>query len=171
MRTEHALTIGHLGQATDTKLETIRYYERIGLLPEPARTAGNYRSYTHEHVRRLGFIRRARELGFSIENVRELLRLAEHRENPCAEVDQIVARHLAVTEEKIAALKRLRRELRDALAACEGGRIAACNVLRALSPASRRPHLPPARASGPPSRTGSSSDCSNTDDADALGDI
>ena len=67
------LKIGELGSATDTKVETIRYYERIGLLPVPSRTTGNYRSYTAEHVGRLGFIRRARELGFSIAEVRELL--------------------------------------------------------------------------------------------------
>jgi DNA-binding transcriptional MerR regulator len=80
------------------------------------------------------FIRRARELGFSIEDVRELLELAGHRERPCADVDRIVARHLATTELKIAALKRLRGELRSTLAACKGGRIADCRVVQALSP-------------------------------------
>src|SRR5258707_11737716 len=76
-----ALTIGQLGQATGTKVETIRYYEKIGLLPAPGRTTGNYRSYAAEHLQRLGFIRRARELGFSIEEVRELLKLAAHGES------------------------------------------------------------------------------------------
>ena len=75
------LSIGQIGKATETKVETIRYYERIGLLPKPHRTSGNYRSYASEHVHRLAFIRRARELGFSIEDVRELLDLARHREN------------------------------------------------------------------------------------------
>ena len=129
-----ALTIGQLGKATATKVETIRYYERIGLLPAPGRTAGNYRSYASEHVRYLGSIRRARELGFSIEDVRELLELARHRERSCAEVDQIVARHLAVTEKKIAALKRLRDELRNTLAACKSGPISECRVIETLSP-------------------------------------
>jgi DNA-binding transcriptional MerR regulator len=114
--------------------ETIRHYERIGLLRAPDRTRGNYRSYARGHVESLMFIRRARELGFSIEDVRELLELAEHRERPCAEVDGIAARHLATTELKIAALKRLRGELRGTLAACEGGRIADCRVVQALSP-------------------------------------
>jgi DNA-binding transcriptional MerR regulator len=128
------LSIGQVGEATATKVETIRYYERIGLLPKPDRTSGNYRSYASEHVHRLAFIRRARELGFSIEDVRELLELAGHRENPCAGIDQIAARHLAMIEGKITTLRRLRRELRDTLAACAGGRIAECRVVQALSP-------------------------------------
>jgi DNA-binding transcriptional MerR regulator len=128
------LTIGQLGRATGTKIETIRYYEKIGLLPAPCRTAGNYRSYADEHLQRLGFIRRARELGFSIGDVRELMMLAAHREDPCGGVDQIAARHLETTERKIAALTRLRRELLDTLASCKGGRIAECRVIQALSP-------------------------------------
>ncbi len=128
------LSIGEVGEATATKVETIRYYERIGLLPKPERTRGNYRSYAVEHVHRLAFIRRARELGFSIEDIRELLDLAGHRESPCAEIDQIAARHLAMIEAKLAMLKRLRRELRDTLAACAGGRVAECRIVQALSP-------------------------------------
>jgi DNA-binding transcriptional MerR regulator len=131
-----ALTIGQLGQATDTKVETIRYYEKIGLLPAPRRTAGNYRSYAAEHLQRLGFIRRARELGFAIEEVRELLELAAHGERPCEDVDRVVASHLEATERKIEALMRLRRELRHTLKSCKGGRIADCRIIHALSPAS-----------------------------------
>lgn len=129
-----ALTIGQLGQATDTKIETIWYYEKIGLLPAPRRTTGNYRSYAAEHLQRLGFIRRVRELGFTIEDVRELLKLAAHGERPCEEVDQLVARHLETTERKIEALTRLRRELSDTLNSCKGGRVAECRVIQALSP-------------------------------------
>jgi DNA-binding transcriptional MerR regulator len=129
-----ALTIGQLGRATDTKIETIRYYEKIGLLPTPRRTSGNYRSYAAEHLQRLSFIRRARELGFSIEDVRELLKLAAHGEKPCEEVDLLVARHLETTNRKIEALTRLRRELRDTLESCKGGRIAECRIIQALSP-------------------------------------
>jgi len=130
-----ALTIGQLGAATGTRIETIRYYEKIGLLPAPRRTAGNYRSYTARDLQRLGFIRRARELGFSIEDVRELLKLAALTETPCQAVDRLVARHLETTERKIEALNRLRRELRDTLTSCKGGRIAECRVIQALSPA------------------------------------
>jgi DNA-binding transcriptional MerR regulator len=129
------LTIGQLGQATDTKIETIRYYEKIGLLPAPGRTAGNYRSYTAAHLQRLGFIRRARDLGFTIEDVRELLKLAAYDESSCEDVDQLVAHHLETTEQKIKALMRLRRELRDTLNSCKGGRIAECQVIQALFPA------------------------------------
>jgi len=128
------LSIGQVGEVTATKVETIRYYERIGLLPKPDRTGGNYRSYASEHVHCLAFIRRARELGFSIEDIRELLDLAGHRESPCAGIDQIAACHLAVIEGKIATLKRLRRELHDTLAACAGGLVAECRVVQALSP-------------------------------------
>lgn len=129
-----ALTIGQLGRATDTKVETIRFYEKIGLLPAPRRTAGNDRSYAAEHLQRLGFIRRARELGFTIEEVRQLLKLAAHDERPCEEVDQLVAHHLEATERKIAALTRLRHELRQTLNSCKGGRVAECRGIQALSP-------------------------------------
>jgi DNA-binding transcriptional MerR regulator len=134
MKAPTQFTIGQLAKATGTKTETIRYYERIALLRAPGRTRANYRSYAGEHVQLLAFIRRARALGFSIEDVRELLELAGHREQPCAEVDRIAARHLETTELKIAALKRLRGELRATLVACKGGRIADCRVVQALSP-------------------------------------
>jgi len=137
MKAPAQITIGQLAKATGTKTETIRYYERIGLLRAPDRTRGNYRSYADGHMQSLTFIRRARELGFSIEDVRELLELAGQRERPCADVDCIAARHLATTELKIAALKRLRGELRSTLAACKGGRIADCRVVQALSPQQR----------------------------------
>jgi DNA-binding transcriptional MerR regulator len=143
-----ALTIGQLGRATDTKIETIRYYEKIGLLPAPRRTAGNYRSYAVEHLQRLGFIRRSRELGFSIEEVRELLKLAAHGESPCGEVDQLVARHLETTERKIEALRRLRRELRDTLASCKGGRVTECRVIQALSSRAASPKKGSGKSAG-----------------------
>jgi DNA-binding transcriptional MerR regulator len=82
-------SIGELAKATETKVVTIRYYERIGLLPEPERTAGNYRSYSAAHLGRLSFIRRARDLGFSIEQVRDLLSLSDQRERSCEAVDAI----------------------------------------------------------------------------------
>jgi DNA-binding transcriptional MerR regulator len=129
----YALTIGQLSRATDTNIETIRYYEKIGLLPTPRRTAGNYRCYATEHLQRLGFIRRARELGFSIGDVRVLLKLAAQTESRCEEVRQLVARNLEATERKIEALTRLRRDLRDTLNSCEGGPIAECAVIQTLS--------------------------------------
>ncbi len=145
MQKPKALSIGQLGNAVAIKVETIRYYEQIGLLPAPPRTSGNYRSYTDDHVRRLGFIRRARELGCSIAEIRELLGLAEQSDSPCGKVDDIVARHLATTEKKIATLKKLRNELRNTLAACKGGRIAECRVVQALSASQPQPRKSGAR--------------------------
>ncbi len=88
-------SIGDLAKSTATKVETIRYYERIGLLPAPERTAGNYRSYSAAHLGRLSFIRRARDLGFSIEQVRDLLGLSDQRARSCEAVDAIAREHLA----------------------------------------------------------------------------
>jgi Hg(II)-responsive transcriptional regulator len=130
------LTIGDLGRRTDTKVETIRYYERIGLLAAPGRSAGNYRIYGPEHLDRLSFIRRSRDLGFSLDEVRALLDLADQRDRPCAAVDAIAKEHLADVDRKIADLKALRRELADMVARCShGNTIAECRIIESLSPA------------------------------------
>ena len=105
------MNIGELARAADTKAETIRYYERIGLLPAPPRTTGNYRNYSAAHVSRLAFIRRARDLGFSIEQIRALLELADQKEQSCKAVDAIAREHLADVKRKLADLSALRREL------------------------------------------------------------
>src|SRR3546814_16335978 len=94
---------------------TIRYYEKIGLLPAPDRTAGNYRSYSATHLGRLSFIRRARDLGFSIEQVRDLLGLSDQRDRPCEAVDAIAREHLSEVERKIRDLQALHRELASIL--------------------------------------------------------
>jgi Cu(I)-responsive transcriptional regulator len=129
------LTIGDLAKATGTKVETIRYYERIGLLPAPARTAGNYRAYAAGHLGRLSFIRRARDLGFSLDQVRELLALADQRQRSCEAVDAIAREHLAEVERKIADLAALRRELSDIIGRCRQGTVAECRIIEALAPA------------------------------------
>ncbi|GGG52404.1 hypothetical protein GCM10010964_44460 [Caldovatus sediminis] len=134
---EDRLTIGELARATGTKAETIRYYERIGLLPLPPRTgAGSYRTYTPAHARRLAFARRARALGFTIEQVRALLGLAGRRESDCGEVDAIAREHLAEVERKLADLAALRDELRGLIGACGRGgtTIAECRIVEALLP-------------------------------------
>jgi DNA-binding transcriptional MerR regulator len=92
------LTIGHLARATATKVETIRFYEKTGLLPAPARTSGNYRAYGTEHLNRLSFIRRARDLGFSIEQIRALLGLSDHTDQPCEAIDAIAREHLEAVD-------------------------------------------------------------------------
>ena len=128
------LSIGHLAKATDTKVETIRYYERVGLLPAPGRTAGNYRVYSDTHFHRLSFIRRARHLGFSIEQVRALLGLSDQRDRPCEAVDAIAREHLAEVDRKIADLQALRRELDSIISQCGCGTIDDCRIIEALSP-------------------------------------
>jgi Cu(I)-responsive transcriptional regulator len=131
------LSIGELGKATGTKVETIRYYESAGLLPEPARTAGNYRLYTATHLTRLSFIRRARDLGFSLDEVRQMLRLSDDRDRQCDEVDAIAKAHLAGVERKIADLEALRVELNGLIRQCRRGSIAECKILDALAPSGR----------------------------------
>jgi len=128
-----SMSIGELGRATGTNVETVRYYERIGLLPKPPRSGGNYRIYGAAARDRLGFIRRARELGFSIEEIRALLGLADRPDRPCAEVDALATRHLAEVEARIADLERLRDTLRHLAGQCRTGRVADCRILEALS--------------------------------------
>jgi Cu(I)-responsive transcriptional regulator len=127
-------SIGALARATGTKVETVRWYERVGLLPAPARTAGNYRSYGQRHLERLSFVRRARDLGFSLEQVRELLRLADDRDQSCEAVDRVACEHLEEVERKIADLQALRRELQDLIGQCRHGTVAECRILEALAP-------------------------------------
>ncbi len=128
------LAIGELGRLTGTKAETIRYYERIGLLAPPKRTAGNYRAYGSEHLNRLSFIRRSRDLGFSLDQVRALLDLSDDRDRPCEAVDAIAKAHLAEVDRKIADLKALRRELNSMVNQCRCGTVADCRIIEALSP-------------------------------------
>lgn len=129
-----SFSIGELAKATGTKPETVRYYERIGLLPAPARTGGNYRAYSRPHLERMSFIRRARNLGFSLDQVRALLRLADDREQSCAEVDRIAKLHLTEVDRKIADLVALGSELRQLIDKCRHGTIAECRILEALGP-------------------------------------
>jgi DNA-binding transcriptional MerR regulator len=131
---ETAFTIGHLARATDTKVETVRYYERIGLLAAPGRTQGNYRAYGSDALSRLSFIRRARDLGFSIEQVRDLLDLAGQAQGDCGSVDVMATEHLAEIDRKLADLTALRRELGALISSCRGGTIADCRILEALAP-------------------------------------
>ena len=105
------MSIGELAKKTGVKVVTIRYYEQTGILPAAARTAGNYRIYSPEHARRLQFIRRCRDLGFSLDQVRDLSRLSAENAPSCAEVCRIAERHQKEVEDKIADLKRLASEL------------------------------------------------------------
>ncbi len=138
------LAIGALSKRTGSKVETIRYYERVGLLPSPVRSASGYRLYGTEHLRRLTFVRRARALGFSIDEVRKLLNLADHRERPCAEARVLAAAHLADVRAKIADLQAMERVLGETVARCADGRSARCPLLDAFC----RDGLAPVPSSG-----------------------
>lgn len=131
---EDYLAIGELARRTATKIETIRYYERIGLLPAPARTKGNYRAYSPADLNRLSFIRRSRDIGFSLDQVRALLNLADERDRSCKAVDAIAKEHLVEVNRKIADLRALRRELDSMITQCQCGTIAQCRIIESLSP-------------------------------------
>lgn len=130
------MKIGEIAAATGVHVETIRYYEREGLVPPPARTASNYRSYGDEHRQRLTFIRRARDLGFSLVHVRELLDLADDRGRPCEAVDEIARKHRMRVRAKIAELTALRKELDNMIGQCRHGSISECRIIEALAPGS-----------------------------------
>ena len=128
------LTIGGLAKATGTKPETIRYYERIGILGAPGRSGGNYRVYSEKELGRLSFVRRARDLGFSLDQVRELLDIADDRSRSCGAVDKLAREHLSAVDRKIADLSALRRELGSLLDQCSQGTIAECRIIDSLAP-------------------------------------
>lgn len=122
-----------LARRTNCNLETIRYYEKIGMMPAPPRTAAGYRIYNESHVRRLRFILRARELGFAIEEIRGLLQLVDGGNQTCAEVKARTERHLADVRAKIADLRRIERVLATTAASCSGDDVPECPVLEALA--------------------------------------
>jgi DNA-binding transcriptional MerR regulator len=130
------MKIGELAKTTGTKVETIRYYEASGLLPKPARTQANYRDYDLSHLERLMFIRRSRDLGFTLKSVRELLTLADDNDDPCEAVDEVASAHLLAVEQKIADLTALRDELSLMLQCSGDGTVGDCRIISSL--ASRR---------------------------------
>lgn len=125
-------TIGALSESTGVNIETIRYYERIGLLPAPPRSAGRHRQYADAHQQRLVFIRRARELGFSLEEVRALLGLDRSHEMSCGEVRALTEHHIAAIRSKLQDLKKLERVLSDLAAQCSGETVPHCPIIEAL---------------------------------------
>jgi MerR family transcriptional regulator, mercuric resistance operon regulatory protein len=122
-----------LARQAGCNLETIRYYEKIGLLPEPPRTGGGYRAYDQSHRQRLQFILRARELGFSIEEIRGLLGLVDGGDYTCGEIREITLHHLADVKAKIADLRRLERTLTRISSQCHGENKPECPIVEALS--------------------------------------
>jgi DNA-binding transcriptional MerR regulator len=125
--------IGELARETGVKVVTIRYYEEAGVLPVAQRTSGNYRNYGTQHMRRLRFVRRCRDLGFSLNQVRDLLRLSAEDGPSCTEVCRMAEQHRKSVEKKIADLKRLASELSRISASCNGRRaMADCRIIEAL---------------------------------------
>lgn len=133
------LTIGKLGQATGTKVPTIRYYEQIGLLPVPERSAGNQRLYGRVAQERLAFIRHARELGFPLDAIRDLLSLQDNPEQPCAAADAIARQQLLAVEARLVRLRALKAELERMVAQCAHGTVADCRVIETLADGPTRP--------------------------------
>jgi DNA-binding transcriptional MerR regulator len=135
MKLNGRLSIGQISKAAGVKVVTIRYYEKIKLMPAPLRTEGNYRAYSREHLHRLQFIRRCRDLGFTLDQLRDLLHLSTQAGLKCAGIDRITDNHLKEIEHKIVDLKRLAVELRRIKSRCSGkGIIADCRILEALAP-------------------------------------
>lgn len=127
------VTIGALSRRTGVNIVTIRYYERIGLLPAPPRTASGRRLYEASAQHRLAFVRHARDLGFGIAAVRALLALRDHPGVPCGEASRIAADQLAAVEERIARLLALKDELGRMVGTCANGRSADCRIIEALA--------------------------------------
>jgi DNA-binding transcriptional MerR regulator len=125
--------IGDLAKRTGTKVNTIRFYEGIGLMPEAVRTSGGRRTYGEAEARQLGFIRHARELGFSVEEIRSLITLSAKPDQDCHEAGAIARRHLASVEDRITRLIAMRDALSDATRACDGGKMADCRVMEAIT--------------------------------------
>lgn len=138
---ERVMPIGSLAERTGVKVETIRYYEQVGLLPPPERTEGNQRRYGKRHVERLAFIKHGRDLGFSVESVRTLLKLSDRPDMPCDEAHQAATSHLHEVRDKIARLRSLERELARIAASCSGGhQVKDCAVIEALTDHARCTH-------------------------------
>jgi len=126
-------SIGEMAKTGNCKVQTVRYYEQIGLLPEPARNAGNQRVYSRAQRDRLRFIRHAREMGFPLERIREILALGDDPSRSCEEVDQIAREHLRDVESRIERLQSLRAELERMISECTANRVAECRIIEVLS--------------------------------------
>ncbi|MCH9751599.1 MAG: helix-turn-helix domain-containing protein [Alphaproteobacteria bacterium] len=126
------ITIGRLSFATGVKIETIRYYEKIGIMPDPPRTAGKQRIYDPSHIARLNFIKRSRDLGFGLDAVRSMLGLNDETPS-CAEVYALTTAHLSEVRKKIADLKRLERSLSEITKECVRGDTPDCPIIDTLS--------------------------------------
>ena len=144
MKVMDVLSIGKLSKQSGVNIETIRYYEKIGVMPAPGRSAGGFRIYGPDHIKRLGFVRRSRQLGFSLDEIRNLLRLVDGHGHTCAEVHALMLSHLAEIRRKIRDLRRLQRAMAEMAARCSGESVPECPIVDALfdAPAAGRHRYP-----------------------------
>lgn len=126
-------SIGEMARRTGVKVPTIRYYESIGLLDDPGRTEGNQRRYGDAELGRLAFIRHARDLGLSLDDIRDLIELNADPDMPCADAHHIAEKHLAAVEARISKLGKLRDELRRITSKCDASTIGDCYVIHSLA--------------------------------------
>jgi len=124
--------IGAMSRETSVNIETIRYYERIGIMPNPDRTEGGNRQYNHDQLKRLFFIKRCRELGFSIAEIRALLQMVDRADFTCGEVHTMTVDHLATVKRKVADLRRLEKALQAMAAECSKGDVPDCPIIDTL---------------------------------------
>jgi len=126
-------TIGRVAEETGCNVQTIRYYERIGILSPPGRSSGNQRIYERNHIERLTFVRHAREMGFTLKSVRELLGLVDQPNQSCDVADSVARSHLAQVESRIERLLVLKTELKRMIRQCKGGQVDDCRIIQVLS--------------------------------------
>ena len=126
-------SIGQLAKLSGCSVQIIRHYEQGGLLPPAPRTAGNQRRYTQRHMQRLQFIRHSRDLGFPLDAIRTLVRLADEPDQSCAAVDAIAQQHLDEVERRIAQLQALRQELQRMIMLCGNEQVASCRIIETLA--------------------------------------
>ncbi len=127
------ISIGEMSRRTDVKVPTIRYYEQMGLISAPERSEGNQRRYSNSELQRLSFIKHARDLGLTIDAIRELIELGDRPNEPCAFADEIATQHLKSVQEKIRQLKKLEKELKRIVTGCDGDSVDTCYVIQSLA--------------------------------------
>ncbi|MBT8102048.1 MAG: helix-turn-helix domain-containing protein [Woeseia sp.] len=132
MESQKEMRIGELSTLTGVKIETIRYYEKSGIMPDPPRTEAGYRMYREEHLNRLNFICRCRQLGFPMRDIGNLLELVDEHDYTCADVRDLTLGHAENVREKIADLRRLEKALRSIAARCTGSKVPECPIVDAL---------------------------------------
>lgn len=132
IKNSRALSIGDLSRRTGVNIETIRYYERVAMIKAPPRTSGGHRAYDEETQRQLGFVKRCRDLGFSLDEIRTLLAMVNGDDCTCEEVRTLTERHLATVRRKRADLQRMERVLTSMVTECRSGKIPECPIVDAL---------------------------------------